>query len=129
MYQKFLFRLFMYLGILKRKVSMTGPSTSSAVATSAVESVDADQARRRGVLKKDSSYDDTLRPILKNNAGPQSATADYRSDTADTISMLPSSTLNDSAGALSSTSSEDLENFIDANNRGFVGKNFMSFAS
>ena len=105
---------------------MTGPSTSSAViASSAVESADADQARRRGVLKKDSSYDDTLRPILKNNAGPQSA--DYRSDTADTISVLPSSTLNDSAGALSSTSSEDLENFIDANNRGFVGKNFMSF--
>ena len=105
---------------------MTGPSTSSAVTTSsAVESADADQARRRGVLKKDSSYDDTLRPILKNNAGPQSA--DYRSDTADTISVLPSSTLNDSAGALSSTSSEDLENFIDANNRGFVGKNFMSF--
>ena len=107
---------------------MTSSSGSSAApSTSAVESADlADQQQasarssRRGVLKKDSSYDDTLRPILKNNAGPQSA---------DTISILPSSTLNDSAGALSSTSSEDLENFIDANNRGFVGKNFMSFAS
>ena len=99
---------------------MTSSSGPSATPPAAVESADADQAaRRRGVLKKDSSYDDTLRPILKNNPVTQSST--------DTISILQSSKLNDSAGALSSTSSEDLENFIDANNRGFVGKMIFRF--
>ena len=102
---------------------MTSSSGSSAApSTSAVESADlADQQQaparssRRGVLKKDSSYDDTLRPILKNNpSGNQSA--------SESMSILQNSKLNDSSGALSSTSSEDLENFIDANNRGFVGK-------
>ena len=97
---------------------MTGSSGPSAPPPAAVESteISADlQARRRGVLKKDSSYDDTLRPILKNN--PERAQS-----STDTIPILQGSKLNDSAGALSSTSSEDLENFIDANNRGFVGK-------
>ena len=106
---------------------MTSSSGSSAApSTSAVESADADQQQaparssRRGVLKKDSSYDDTLRPILKNNpSGNQSA--------SESMSILQNSKLNDSSGALSSTSSEDLENFIDANNRGFVGKICLLF--
>ena len=88
---------------------MTGSSGPSAPPPAAVESAEqsADlQARRRGVLKKDSSYDDTLRPILKNN--PERAQS-----STDTIPILQGSKLNDSAGALSSTSSEDLENFID----------------
>ena len=108
---------------------MTSSSGSSAApSTSAVESADADQQQaparssRRGVLKKDSSYDDTLRPILKNNpSGNQSA--------SESMSILQNSKLNDSSGALSSTSSEDLENFIDANNRGFVGKICLFFIS
>ena len=108
---------------------MTSSSGSSAApSSSAVESADADQQQaparssRRGVLKKDSSYDDTLRPILKNNpSGYQSA--------SESTSILQNSKLNDSSGALSSTSSEDLENFIDANNRGFVGKICLLFIS
>ena len=101
---------------------MTSSSGSSAApSTSAVESADlADQQQasarssRRGVLKKDSSYDDTLRPILKNNpSGNQSA--------SESMSILQNSKLNDSSGAY-------LENFIDAN-KGFVGKICLLFIS
>ena len=63
-----------------------------------------DNRPRRGVLKKDSSYDDTLKPILKNT----SLSVDP---------VLSNAQIHDSA---SSTSSEDLENLIDGNNRGFV---------
>ena len=108
---------------------MTSSSGSSAApSSSTVESADADQQQaparssRRGVLKKDSSYDDTLRPILKNNpSGYQSA--------SESTSILQNSKLNDSSGALSSTSSEDLENFIDSNNCCFVGKIGLLFIS
>ena len=63
-----------------------------------------------------------MRPILKNNSsGNQSA--------SESMSILQNSKLNDSSGALSSTSSENLENFIDANNRGFVGKICLLFIS
>ena len=65
---------------------------------------------------------DIMRLILKNNpSGNQSA--------SESMSILQNSKLNDSSGALSSTSSEDLENFIDANNRGFVGKICLLFIS
>ena len=63
-----------------------------------------------------------MRLILQNNpSGNQSA--------SESMSILQNSKLNDSSGALSSTSSEDLENFIDANNRGFVGKICLLFNS
>ena len=56
-----------------------------------------------------------MRLILQNNpSGNQSA--------SESMSILQNYKLNDSSGALSSTSSEDLDNFIDANNHGFVGK-------
>ena len=103
-------------GILKRKGSMGSARpkpelTGSGNALNTVESAGNASVTRRSVLKKDSSYDDTLRPILKNNPMYQSS---------ETVSILPpasTSKLNESA---SSTSSEDLENIIDANNRGFV---------
>ena len=98
-------------GILKRKGStgaVVAPilnSADSCLETENTSAVASQQTKRRGVLKKDSSYDDTLKPILKNNGH-------------ETISILPQNTkLNDS---VSSTSSEDLENLIDNNNRGFV---------
>ena len=67
---------------------------------------------RRGVLKKDSSYDDGLRPILKN---PE----DYVPPVVEAAAAATSSNyiMNES---VSSTSSEDLENLLDQNNRGFV---------
>ena len=68
-----------------------------------------DQLRpRRGVLKKDSSYDDTLKPIIKYPL------------VSETIVTVPKSG-NESMS--STTSSEDLENLIDQSNRGFVNVN------
>ena len=67
-----------------------------------------EQRPRRGVLKKDSSYDDTLRPILKYPL------------TSEAIVTVPKSN-NESMS--STTSSEDLENLIDQSNRGFVNVN------
>ena len=69
----------------------------------ATEDTKDDSRPRRGVLKKDSSYDDTLKPILKH--------------TNLSVDLTPNAQLHESA---SSTSSEDLENLIDGNNRGFV---------
>ena len=112
-------------GILKRKGSMGSrqppkfedENPSSRVRKRSIlkhdfieasEATEADQEwqrPRRGVLKKDSSYDDTLKPILKNPSEPQ---------------MHHKSQILEGGGAASSTSSEDLENLIDGNNRGFV---------
>ena len=66
-----------------------------------------EQRPRRGVLKKDSSYDDTLRPILKYPL------------TSETIVTVPKN----HESMSSTTSSEDLENLIDQSNRGFVNVN------
>ena len=65
---------------------------------------------------------DILRPILKNNL-PRNQSA------SKSMSILHSFKLNDSSGALWSTSSEDLEIFIDANNCCFVGKIGLLFIS
>ena len=71
----------------------------------AEDTKDLEHRPRRGVLKKDSSYDDTLKPILKNTS----------------LSVDPVlSQKNQIHESASSTSSEDLENLIDGNNRGFV---------
>jgi hypothetical protein len=69
-----------------------------------------DHRPRRGVLKKDSSYDETLRPILKNTG------SDYESAVA-SMRLSKVCQMNES---VSSTSSEDLESLLDQNNRGFV---------
>ncbi len=86
-------------------------SADQSGASASVQNQNSLKLRRRGVLKKDSSYDDTLKPILKNNPPNLGAAGNQA------ISILPQTKLNDS---VSSTSSEDLENLIDANNRAFV---------
>ena len=117
-------------GILKRKGSMgsrQAPKQDEASGSSAANArkrsilkydsfevaddspVVDDQLRpRRGVLKKDSSYDDTLKPIIKYPL------------VSETIVTVPKGG-NESMS--STTSSEDLENLIDQSNRGFVNVN------
>ena len=93
---------------------------------------DQEQPRpRRGVLKKDSSYDDTLRPILKypltsSGEGGASSIENFRENdfTKNNTVVLNKNTSNNADESMSSTtSSEDLENLIDQSNRGFVNVN------
>ena len=87
---------------------------------------DQEQLRpRRGVLKKDSSYDDTLRPILKYPLTSSEAIENFRENdfTKNNTAVPKNSSNNEEESMSSTTSSEDLENLIDQSNRGFVNVN------